>query len=480
MVAEEKNLQEGFKTKTMKRDLARLRLSEAEDEREKISKIKSEPVKKPKPAPELQVSKEQPVSEPQLVQTPKTPDPQAERIERVMEEGSLNQIKKHKEDQPRQQIQTPKQEPVPQASQDQAPKQEPAPEMSRPETKPQSSSGTPQDRVAVAKERLEALKKSEKKKGFNQENDYRESLKSRWADKKGVEVPKSLKKPVKTAQKYPSKPSKSSKKLVRGIIIFIGVLLLALIGFFIYKAIPFQSAPQSCEEIEEQSICSEMECFWYEEACHKEEKPQETACRDLSNSDECQEEECFWYEEACHENEITSPPPSLMPVDKDLVLSTDDGQNIGEAVTETLAENMEQGQWSRVLFRDSTNNLYLDLDAVWDSMEVKHPEELIDEATIVVYGGPQGNRMGFVIKTDNSVDKWEDTMVEDLSPLLSKIDNVWDREIVFKDGSYKGVSFRYADLNENDFGLCWAVLDDKLIITTSGSSIIKIIDIYEG
>ena len=46
----------------------------------------------------------------------------------------------------------------------------------------------------------------------------------------------------------------------------------------------------------------------------------------------------------------------------------------------------------------------------------------------------------------------------------------------FKQVNYGGTFFRYLSFQEKNLGICWAIYQDYLIITSSGESIMKTID----
>jgi len=72
-------------------------------------------------------------------------------------------------------------------------------------------------------------------------------------------------------------------------------------------------------------------------------------------------------------------------------------------------------------------------------------------------------------------------MENNLSPIILLTQEQKDKYYSnsFKETSFLNKKFRYKTFSKNDFGICYAILDDKLVITTSGEAIRKVISILE-
>ncbi len=75
---------------------------------------------------------------------------------------------------------------------------------------------------------------------------------------------------------------------------------------------------------------------------------------------------------------------------------------------------------------------------------------------------------------------WEGNMANDFLPLLSSL--IETQEGLAFQGSFKTakveeIEFRYFDSNQPNFGLCYSILNNYLLFTTSGGSILKLIDL---
>jgi hypothetical protein len=76
--------------------------------------------------------------------------------------------------------------------------------------------------------------------------------------------------------------------------------------------------------------------------------------------------------------------------------------------------------------------------------------------------------------------KWEETVENDMNELLlalGKQENAGTN--IFKVANHKEVYFRYLSFPSGDFGVCWTVYNGRFVMTTSGSSMIKIIDLLK-
>jgi hypothetical protein len=106
-----------------------------------------------------------------------------------------------------------------------------------------------------------------------------------------------------------------------------------------------------------------------------------------------------------------------------------------------------------------------------------------------IYNSGLNKKPGFVIKFneekraefEKAVKGWEKDMEKNLLPITSLILDQKDKYYsnIFKETTFLNQKFRYKTFSKNDFGLCYAILDNKLIITTSGESIRKVISILE-
>ena len=72
-------------------------------------------------------------------------------------------------------------------------------------------------------------------------------------------------------------------------------------------------------------------------------------------------------------------------------------------------------------------------------------------------------------------------LLKDWEPKLEKGISISGQEIpalvsYFKAANYQGATFRYQTLSRDDFGICYSIFNDYFILTSSGESMLKIID----
>ena len=96
-------------------------------------------------------------------------------------------------------------------------------------------------------------------------------------------------------------------------------------------------------------------------------------------------------------------------------------------------------------------------------------------------------RFGFLAKIEKDTDltdtirSWENTIVDDFNPLLSYlIGKETEKLNNFRTWHYKGNEFRCIDLNEKNFGICLSTIEDWFLFTTSGESMLRLIDILSA
>jgi hypothetical protein len=165
-------------------------------------------------------------------------------------------------------------------------------------------------------------------------------------------------------------------------------------------------------------------------------------------------------------------------------------------VSFALTATSTQEQFIRVLFQNTQTKSLLRLSEFLETFGVKTTTtsskeflERIDPlATLFIYFSKKGEgRFGFVAKVREGtgfgdlIKNWEVNMAKDLSPLLSLVSGK-ELEFVdsFRTASAKGVEFRYLDSNQPNFGICYSLVKGYFLFTTSGESMIKLINLmYE-
>ena len=101
---------------------------------------------------------------------------------------------------------------------------------------------------------------------------------------------------------------------------------------------------------------------------------------------------------------------------------------------------------------------------------------------LFLYNNGENNRTGLIISIDQNLNlvenfkAWEETMFNDIKSLIFE-DEVLEPAIKeFQDNIYNEVVIRYINLPTSDLSIDYAIIEDKLIITTSKDSMYAVID----
>ncbi len=432
----------------------------------------------------------------------------------------------------------PEPEPETKAEQQPAPKQKPT----RPEPKEEAPDAAQEketrkekeparkklqrEEIEKAKERLRTLSEAREKRKEEKEVEERKSLKKRWTETEErrkpttpAQAPGPTRTPTPTQAlgqtstpvtpegpastrreqpKYPEKPSRRKRNLVRNLIGAAALVSIILVGvfaywfFFVRSETPTRPSPQpvECSSYTSEEACKEAECFWYGNACQKE-KPEIEECSAYKNQENCTREGCFWYGNACHKKkEVEEPSPTLIPIEGTKTREITSNEEIEQAFKEALTEGITQNEIYRLALKNTTEQTYVKLPEFLEAFEATVPEELKQalegRTTLFLYDNGTGVRFGTIVEIENGENvylqmrKWEETLENDLDKLLSTLGKEGKAGTnVFSVTNYKEVYFRYLSFPLNDFGICWTVYKGRFVMTTSGSSMTKIIDILK-
>lgn len=193
-------------------------------------------------------------------------------------------------------------------------------------------------------------------------------------------------------------------------------------------------------------------------------------------------------------------PKNLIDVSRDEEIIIDRDEAINESIDKDLINLLQKdytvGEFTRVLVKSITrdksqgieyrtfNNF---IDFTEKNLEIKMPPFLSGAAggfTFFIYSQDYGNRVGFVaeisesIKLDDVRDDWEESLINDFSPLLELMNfdvNSPDTEF-FNDVTYNGVDIRYMNFDGSRSSIAYAVVGGYLIIATSRDSMYATID----
>ena len=264
-----------------------------------------------------------------------------------------------------------------------------------------------------------------------------EEVKKREPSPPGIEKPKV---PSETLIPKPilKKPSPFKKVLARGIICAVLLLIFgSLLWFFVFKKPAEEEEIIQPEEKEEEII----------------EKPE------------------------------ISISPCLISVAETKVSEISQNEEIPGVIYQLMAEELPKGIFTRIVIKNTSENRLSSLEDLSQVFRIETPEEIFQKLgpdyTLALYSQEQGKRVAFVIdiKEEEGLTKllkdWETKLIdgvfvsgEEISVLVPS----------FKSADYKGATFRYQTFSEDDLGICYSILNNYFILTSSGESILKVID----
>ncbi len=220
---------------------------------------------------------------------------------------------------------------------------------------------------------------------------------------------------------------------------------------------------------------------------------------------ECQNYQCVEIEGegegTCLITQDCLPPEPILPTALLSVFETKDIKiNKGEEATffnelKVFQEGEQtKGTFRRILAKlvDDPKEEYFGLDKLISSLNLKIPLNISqsivkgdingENYTLFSYSQEQGNRLGLVIKLKKGLDisgelrSWEQTIKDDLKPLLLVVTLPEMDTTDFQDNVYQEVNIRYLNFPTSDLSIDYAVIDDNFIIATSKENMLKTID----
>lgn len=200
------------------------------------------------------------------------------------------------------------------------------------------------------------------------------------------------------------------------------------------------------------------------------------------------------------------PPIPLIQLTKTRNLSIETYAELQNTFFDNILQPINgQEDFSRVLIKNTAKNEFLGMKEFFEAFEVVAPEGLYDKVdndfTLFTYASSGEARPGFIAKVKDKegvsalMTTWESTMQKDFNQLFSKgmKKNQPALSSVFRNAYFKTQMFRYQTFAANDFGICYGVIsklvssggaapefNDYLVVTTSGKSMLKIIDLIQS
>ncbi len=249
----------------------------------------------------------------------------------------------------------------------------------------------------------------------------------------------------------PKKPASLTKVIVRATVV---MLFLFIVSFFFWLF-----------EIKKEKIP--------EEKLPKEEKIEKKIKEEIKSPEE-------------KIPEIIIPPP-LITVTATETQDITSLEEVPHSLALILEKKFPEKTFTRILFKNITENKILGLKDFFQAFEVKTPtgffDKLTNDFTLFVYSSKDLNRLGFIVKIkdkeefSNLVKTWEKTMEKDTEILFKTLGKKGSSSFpYFREVRYRNQIFRYISFPPANFGVCWSIVDDKFIFTSSGESMIAVIN----
>jgi len=220
---------------------------------------------------------------------------------------------------------------------------------------------------------------------------------------------------------------------------------------------------------------------------------------------QCQDYKCISVEgegtDQCQINQDCEPaepviPEALIPVDETKTIELIIGQEnlIPDLLKSIIFEEQATSTFRRILIKSISQDQrrYMSLNDFNSALGIDLPNNIYQSVadsdiesgnyTLFFHNQIQGNRFGIVIEMlENSIliqelKDWENTMTTDLNPIFLRDEIPSAATEGFQDNVYQGISIRYLNFSTPDLSIDYAIVDNKLIITTSRESMYAAID----
>jgi len=180
-------------------------------------------------------------------------------------------------------------------------------------------------------------------------------------------------------------------------------------------------------------------------------------------------------------------PASLISVNATETLEITNSSEISVLLPQLLEKTFETEGHIRILFKNINENRVIGLKEFFEIFEVKTVEGLLEKLnndfTLFIFSSQGVNRLGLVAEIKekenlvNLILSWETTMEKDTEKIFEVLGKKEPASFpYFEKAVYKNVVFRYISFPADNFGICWAVVEDKFLFSSSGESMIKSID----
>lgn len=185
-------------------------------------------------------------------------------------------------------------------------------------------------------------------------------------------------------------------------------------------------------------------------------------------------------------------PDSLFKnkLDSEKNLNLLSSSEVDEKLIQVIQEEQEIGTFKRLIIIDKEEKKAFNIEEFLKSLQVRTPEDFYQKIesnfTLFAYSQAEGIRIGFVVKVKDRnglitmLNSNEANFKNDFNNFFSLMEEIGvPISPVFKQASnvrgYDGPNFRYQTLTEEDIGICYLVLGNHFLFTSSWQSMVEVI-----
>ncbi|MFH0932156.1 MAG: hypothetical protein V1819_01320 [bacterium] len=184
---------------------------------------------------------------------------------------------------------------------------------------------------------------------------------------------------------------------------------------------------------------------------------------------------------------IITPLISLITVSKNNIFAYQENfQPIITSIEVMLKDQKPYNSFEQISIFDEKRKVFLNAAEIFEAMGAVFPVEIgqeIGTSTILVFSSKFGNRLGFVLQTENTVNlknsflAWESQAETSTAPVFDLMGkNSPAMSKIFKNVTYKKISIRCQAFTTSDLGICYSVYKDYFIWTSSYEQMQRIVD----
>jgi len=329
----------------------------------------------------------------------------------------------------------------------------------------------------IAKKEAKARKEAEEK-SREAEEKFKRVRKARQQAQQKEAQEKAREEAAKRAEKEAKIRKKADKKALRKVpvrrsfkLILVIILIVGVIGSFFYWWNYLREIPPVAMHYQ----CQDFQCVSIEE----------------EGEDQC------LTDEDCQPVEPTVPEP-LIPADETRTIELTIGQEnlLPDDLKLVAVQEQTLNTFKRILAKlvSQTEKKYADLDTLISALGMSLPDSILFTAatsdveggnyTLYFYSQLAGNRLAIVIALAEGVDlsqelrNWEASIKTDLKAFFLGLDIEVQPTATeeFQDNIYQDIAIRYLNFPSPDLSIDYAIVDNKLVITTSRESMYAMID----